>query len=80
MDIEKVAEETPELIYKVDVDSIEYGPTDEQCMELAKNLQFTGEQQRLVAFRTIIHDSSSVGGNGNAQVVRHVCKVGCDTD
>ncbi|KAI3648180.1 hypothetical protein MP228_005357 [Amoeboaphelidium protococcarum] len=49
MDIEKVAEETPELIFKVNVNSLNEGPTEEQCLGLAKNLQFKGEQAQQAA-------------------------------
>ncbi|KAG1681701.1 Succinate--CoA ligase [GDP-forming] subunit beta, mitochondrial [Nymphon striatum] len=41
MDIEEVAEKTPELIYKVPID-IKEGLTDEQALDLAKNLKFFG--------------------------------------
>lgn len=43
MDIEAVAEETPEAIFKEPID-IELGPTKEQCLRMAKNLGFEGNQ------------------------------------
>ncbi len=45
MDIEAVAEKTPERIFKEPVDIVT-GPTQEQCMRLAENIGFTGPQQR----------------------------------
>jgi len=43
MDIEAVAHETPEAIFKEPID-IEKGPTKEQCLRMAKNLGFEGNQ------------------------------------
>lgn len=48
MDIEEVAEKTPELIYKEPVDIFK-GMTDEQAMRLAGNLLFKGDLQREAA-------------------------------
>jgi len=43
MDIEAVAHDTPEAIFKEAID-IEKGPTKEQCLKMAKNLGFEGNQ------------------------------------
>uniref|UniRef100_UPI0019394460 succinate--CoA ligase [GDP-forming] subunit beta, mitochondrial-like n=1 Tax=Styela clava TaxID=7725 RepID=UPI0019394460 len=48
MDIEEVAEKTPDLIFKEPIDII-YGIRDEQAMEMAKNLGFTGSKQEEAA-------------------------------
>jgi succinyl-CoA synthetase beta subunit len=48
MAIEDVAEETPELIFKMPVDITE-GVTREQTMDLAANLGFEGEKQTVAA-------------------------------
>ncbi|XP_071961723.1 succinate--CoA ligase [GDP-forming] subunit beta, mitochondrial-like [Antedon mediterranea] len=48
MDIEEVAEKTPELIFKIPID-IQIGITDEQAMEMASNLKFEGSLQREAA-------------------------------
>jgi len=48
MDIEDVAEKTPELIFKDAID-INTGMSDEQAMKMATNLQFEGEKQRNAA-------------------------------
>ncbi|XP_003747680.1 succinate--CoA ligase [GDP-forming] subunit beta, mitochondrial [Galendromus occidentalis] len=45
VDIEEVAEKTPELIFKQPVD-INKGLTDEQAMSIAKNLQFEGNNMK----------------------------------
>jgi len=48
MDIEEVAEKTPQLIFKDAID-INKGMSDEQAMNMAKNLQFTDDKQRIAA-------------------------------
>jgi len=48
MDIEDVAEKTPELIFKDAID-INTGMSDEQAMKMATNLQFEGVKQRNAA-------------------------------
>ncbi|EYC41181.1 hypothetical protein Y032_0579g241 [Ancylostoma ceylanicum] len=48
VDIEKVAEETPNLIFKEPVD-IDVGLTDEQALKVAKNLEFSGEMAKKAA-------------------------------
>jgi len=48
MDIEEVAEKTPELIFKQAID-INSGMTDEQALQMAANLQFSGDKQKEAA-------------------------------
>ncbi|XP_033647817.1 succinate--CoA ligase [GDP-forming] subunit beta, mitochondrial-like [Asterias rubens] len=48
MDIEEVAEKTPELIFKEPID-IFAGLTDEQAMRMADNLKFKGDLQKEAA-------------------------------
>ncbi|TKR58703.1 hypothetical protein L596_030114 [Steinernema carpocapsae] len=48
VDIEEVAEKTPELIFKEPID-IHKGITDEQCRKLAKDLKFEGDLQKKAA-------------------------------
>lgn len=49
MDIEEVAAKTPELIFKEGID-ITVGVTDEQALQMAKNLEFKGPQLQQVAW------------------------------
>ena len=48
MDIEAVAHETPEAIFKEPID-IEEGPSKEQCLKMAKDLGFEGNAQQEAA-------------------------------
>ncbi|KAK0405177.1 hypothetical protein QR680_017841 [Steinernema hermaphroditum] len=48
VDIEEVAEKTPELIFKEPID-IHKGISDEQCMRLATDLKFEGDLQKKAA-------------------------------
>eukprot|EP00002_Diphylleia_rotans_P004484 TRINITY_DN1331_c0_g1_i3.p2 TRINITY_DN1331_c0_g1~~TRINITY_DN1331_c0_g1_i3.p2 ORF type:complete len:292 (+),score=92.23 TRINITY_DN1331_c0_g1_i3:262-1137(+) len=48
MDIEAVAEETPQFIFKDNID-VATGMTKEQALKMAKNLEFTGEKIEMAA-------------------------------
>eukprot|EP01135_Chromosphaera_perkinsii_P011844 Nk52_evm35s2506 gene=Nk52_evmTU35s2506 len=48
MDIEEVAEQTPQYIFKEAVDAVA-GPSDEQVMRLAEQLEFKGDNIRVAA-------------------------------
>ena len=52
MDIEEVAEKTPERIFTMPIDIID-GINMDQAMEMAANLNFTGENQKTSAEQII---------------------------